>query len=55
MKKIYNIDPKKLSEIAVISFFTIFFIMASIATATSQVNGNSAHYKDLVIKRIVNL
>jgi len=46
MKKIYNIDPKKLSEVAVISFFTLFFILAGIATATSQVNGNSGHCRE---------
>jgi len=55
MKKTYNTNCTRLSELAIISLLSAFFVLAGTVIASSQVNGNSAHYVGLVSKRIVNL
>jgi|GEM_PF-2750088 len=40
MKKLTTLSPGRLEEIAVITFFILFFILTITAESSAQVNGN---------------
>jgi hypothetical protein len=46
MKKLATLSPGKLEEIAVITFFILFFVLTIVAESSAQVNGNPGNSKE---------